>query len=82
MECPLCNGLTSITYLCTECQTNMEDMGKSVDYYDDYSAYLDTDIQKKTDGYSHSLEQNLCPHLLFCATCGKDQVIFINEMSI
>ena len=82
MECPLCNGLTSITYLCPDCQMNMEDMGKVVDYYDDYSAYLDTDIQKETDGYPLSLEQNTCPHLLFCAQCGKDQVVSILEMSI
>ena len=82
MECPLCNGLTSITYLCPDCQINMEDMGKVVDYYDDYSAYLDTDLQKKTDGYHHSAEQNICPHLLCCAQCAKDQVVSILEMSI
>ena len=82
MECPLCNGLTSIEYLCRNCDMNMEDFGKVMDYYDDYSAYLETNIQKQTDGDTQSVRQNICKHLLSCSQCGKDEVVSIHEMYI
>jgi hypothetical protein len=82
MECPLCNGLTSIEYLCKNCDMNMEDFGKVMDYYDDYSAYLETNIQKQTDGDTQSVRQNICKHLLSCSQCGKDEVVSIHEMYI
>ncbi len=82
MECPLCNGLTSIAYSCKRCYINMDDYGKVMDYYDDYSAYLETDIQKQTDGNPHSVEQSICKHLLSCSQCGNDEVVSIHEMNI
>ena len=82
MECPLCNGLTSLAYQCKRCHISMDDFGKVMDYYDDYSAYLETDIQKQTDGELHSVEQHMCQHLLSCNQCGTDEVISIKEMDI
>ncbi len=82
MECPLCNGLTTIVYPCKECGMSMGDFGKVMDYYDDYSAYLETDIQKQTDGDPQSVEQAVCRHLLSCSRCGNDEVISIHEMNI
>ena len=70
MECPLCNGL-SIEYICKKCDMNMEDYGKVMDYYDDYSAYLE--IHAKTKGRGcHQRKTNICKHLLSCSQCGKD----------
>lgn len=83
MECPLCNGLTTIVYPCKACHNNyMDDFGKVMDYYDDYSAYLETDIQKETDGDPQSVNLSICKHLLSCSQCGKDEVISIHEMDI
>ena len=82
MECPLCNGLTAIVYTCKSCHINMDDFGKVMDYYDDYSPYLETDIQKQTDGISQSVENGICQHLLSCNQCGIDIVISINETEI
>jgi hypothetical protein len=82
MECPLCNGLTFITHQCKNCYINMDDFGKVMDYYDDYSAYLETDIQKQTDGDPQSVEQHVCQHLLSCSQCGSDEVVAIYEVNI
>ncbi len=44
--CPLCNAFESQTYSCQNCQGILQDYGKTVDYIDDYSAYMDQGIIK------------------------------------
>ena len=39
--CPLCNGLKHIQLYCPECNSEMDDKGKVMDYDDEYSAYED-----------------------------------------
>ena len=80
MECPLCNGLCVMEEMCTSCGTNLSDMGRVMDYDDDYSAYLDIATQKQNDGDVHSTEENLCYHLFFCKGCGKDLTAAIVEI--
>lgn len=82
MECPLCNGFGKMTVICTHCESQMEDQGKRMDYDDDYSAYLDIDIQKQNDGDWASLRENRCLHLFKCQVCGHDEIMAINEINI
>lgn len=77
--CPLCNGLRAIHIPCADCGTEMKDKGKTMDYEDDYSAYMDIDILKKNDGVKDSLQKGICPHLLFCPSCGHDETVLIKE---
>ena len=77
--CPLCNGLKHIHLYCPECNSEMEDKGKVMDYYDEYSAYEDTDTLKKNDGFPHSQLYGQCPHLMKCPKCFHDEVILIKE---
>jgi hypothetical protein len=57
----------------------MNDRGKVMDYYDDYSPYMDIDLMKMEDGYPDSYSQHKCPHLYCCLNCLKDEIVFINE---
>lgn len=79
MECPVCNGFFEIAFQCERCQNKMTDKGKVMDYYDSYSAYLDTDLLKKNDGYMASISDYQCPHLLVCPSCGFDEIKLIGE---
>ncbi|MDG5786379.1 hypothetical protein QA612_02675 [Evansella sp. AB-P1] len=77
--CPVCNGMEKINKKCPSCQTIMEDEGRLHDYYDDYSAYESIDLMKLEDGIKNDNEEHLCPHLLLCKECLKDEVILVNE---
>jgi hypothetical protein len=76
--CPLCNGLSEIHPKC-QCGSEMADSGKVMDYYDEYSAYMEIDQLKLEDGYPDSLSKGKCPHLFTCSSCAKDQVILVDE---
>ncbi|MFA9557248.1 hypothetical protein ACERII_08095 [Evansella sp. AB-rgal1] len=77
--CPVCNGLDKIKQQCTSCESLMDDQGRYLDYFDDYSAYMPIDLMKMIDGISSDQQQNLCPHLVMCPTCNKDELIMIKE---
>lgn len=77
--CPLCNGLKHIHLFCPECNNEMEDKGKVMDYDDEYSAYEDIDTLKKNDGFPHSHLYDQCPHLMKCPKCFHDEIILIKE---
>jgi hypothetical protein len=57
----------------------MEDKGKLMDFYDDYSPYMEIDLMKMEDGYPDTYSGNKCPHLYRCPNCLEDNVIFIKE---
>ncbi|NLC51389.1 MAG: hypothetical protein GX764_03670 [Firmicutes bacterium] len=63
--CPLCNGLTEITYKCPRCNVPLKDNGRIEDFLDDYSPYLQQDLP---NGYAGST----CTHLLYCPHCRED----------
>jgi hypothetical protein len=57
----------------------MEDEGKIMDYYDDYSPYMEIDLMKREDGYPETFIHHECPHLYRCPNCLREDVIFIKE---
>lgn len=77
--CPICNGLRAIKVVCEDCGEAMQDRGKLMDFYDDYSPYMDIDVMKMEDGYPETYSQHKCPHLYSCIDCRKDKIIFIKE---
>lgn len=76
--CPLCNGFKEIQINC-QCGSVMLDSGREMDFYDDYSAYMEIDPLKLEDGYPNSFSGHQCPHLFTCVSCQKDQVLLIDE---
>ncbi|MEH7112559.1 hypothetical protein V7124_09305 [Neobacillus niacini] len=77
--CPICNGLREVFFLCTHCGVQMQDSGRLMDFYDDYSPYMEIDLMKMEDGYPDTHSGKKCPHLFTCPSCQKDEVIFIKE---
>ncbi|WP_449620485.1 hypothetical protein [Robertmurraya sp. Marseille-Q9965] len=77
--CPICNGFKELHKECQTCGTSLEDSGRVMDYYDDYSPYMPIDLMKLEDGYPNDYENHQCPHLLKCPQCGYDEIVFINE---
>ncbi len=68
-QCPLCNGLSSVTRDCTFCGGPLEDTGPLSEYLGPYSPYLE---QQATDW---------CVHLLACPNCGYDEKISVHLIS-
>lgn len=79
--CPLCNQLTEFQHVCQICHIKMEDKGRIIDYFDDYSAYLDIDDMKLFDGYPKDKQEQECPHLFYCGKCGNEQTLLIKEIA-
>jgi hypothetical protein len=77
--CPLCNGFETSATACSFCMGIMEDKGRIIDYFDDYSPYMEIEDMKKIDGYEQTKQEHECAHLLFCPACHNEQVIFIKE---
>lgn len=77
--CPLCNQLQSKTEECPKCQHVMDDRGRVMDYFDDYSAYLDINGMKKSDGFAEDNEKHQCPHIFYCTYCHHNKVLLVNE---
>ncbi|SFA80238.1 MULTISPECIES: hypothetical protein [unclassified Bacillus (in: firmicutes)] len=77
--CPICNGLQELKIACDKCKSKMNDCGRIMDYYDDYSAYMEIDQLKLEDGYPDTNAQHKCPHLYSCMKCNQDQIVFITE---
>ncbi|TXC89746.1 hypothetical protein FS935_15380 [Metabacillus litoralis] len=77
--CPLCNGFETKSFQCPNCQSLMEDQGKVIDYFDDYSAYMDIDVMKLFDGYEKSLENHECIHYFYCLGCQHQETKSIGE---
>lgn len=77
--CPNCNGFEIVRFQCPSCGAMMDDSGRIMDFYDDYSPYMEIDDLKLEDGYSNTFSQNQCPHLMSCLQCGRSEVKFIQE---
>lgn len=75
--CPACNGLTEITQKCITCGSEMSDAGVISDFYDSYSAYLDSSVY--ADGYrEHGAEH--CLHLVSCPGCGRTDYFYVTKI--
>lgn len=77
--CPVCNGLEQVNQSCPQCGVAMVDKGRWFDYFDDYSAYMPINTMKLFDGIENDLQDETCPHLIFCEKCNKDSVVLIQE---
>ncbi|MFB6465205.1 hypothetical protein ACE38V_00160 [Cytobacillus sp. Hz8] len=77
--CPVCNGFQQIKEYCPACGSILEDSGRIMDFYDDYSPYMPIDQLKLEDGYPRDYVQKECPHSLTCPSCEYNRVIFIKE---
>lgn len=80
--CPLCNGLTTLSLSCPNCQTYLDDQGKISDYFDDYSSYLDIDMTNMIDGAQESLEEAQCLHYFYCPDCHYEEIKSVNETDL
>lgn len=67
--CPFCNGLASTSYTCPQCVEVLQDCGKTVDYLDNYSPYLDQQILQEVDGLPHAESNTYCVHIFYCPAC-------------
>lgn len=77
--CPVCNGLRETHLLCSHCGEAMLESGRIMDYYDDYSPYMEIDLMKLEDGYPDTQSGHKCPHLYRCPQCFNEEIIFIKE---
>ncbi|RST75150.1 hypothetical protein D4T97_007780 [Siminovitchia acidinfaciens] len=71
--CGLCNGTSFENRACPICLGVLVDQGKIYDYYDDYSPYMDIDLNKLADGDPQSSHKPECTHLFVCEVCGTQQ---------
>lgn len=78
--CPLCNAITQQHFSCPNCGQEMKDEGRVMDFFDDYSAYLDIEGMKLFNGYPDDQKNHLCPHVLSCSNCSKEIIHFIEEI--
>lgn len=77
--CKACNGMEQIIVLCEGCNSIMRDFGRVMDYYDNYSAYMEINELKLEDGYPTTFSEQKCPHLLKCPDCRREQVYLNRE---
>ncbi|MFT4415891.1 hypothetical protein ACLM5H_18690 [Fredinandcohnia humi] len=77
--CPLCNGFRNASFPCSQCGNLLEDSGRIIDYFDDYSAYMQIDDMKKIDGIKSTLSEHECAHLFYCVHCNTEEVKLIKE---
>ena len=77
--CPLCNAFEQKDVRCDVCFHCMDDLGKRVDYLDDYSAYEEIVTLKRVDGLSESIARHECVHLFYCSICKSERTVVIQE---
>ncbi|WLR51450.1 hypothetical protein LC040_00665 [Bacillus tianshenii] len=77
--CPICNQLREMHFHCSSCKQEMQDRGRVMDLFDDYSAYLPIDMMKMVDGIPNDLSEEKCPHLFYCEPCNNQKVMLIRE---
>ncbi|GGE06871.1 hypothetical protein GCM10011571_05020 [Marinithermofilum abyssi] len=80
--CPVCNGLSDLYVYCARCGQPLEDIGRLLDLFGDYSPYRPINDLKKTDGIEDDLAYNQCPHSLYCWQCGDYQLHMVAERSL
>jgi hypothetical protein len=77
--CPLCNQFNFVEYRCPNCLGTMEDQGRVIDFFDDYSPYLDIDGMKLADGFPDDLNNHQCPHTFYCSHCNESKLLLVQE---
>lgn len=77
--CPVCNGFQELKLTCPACRETLEDKGRIMDFYDDYSPYMSIDQLKLEDGYKDDGLKEQCPHLVKCPHCGYEVAFLVKE---
>ncbi|WP_088102702.1 hypothetical protein [Halalkalibacter urbisdiaboli] len=77
--CPVCNGFTKVNKHCNECNSELIDYGRILDYLDDYSAYEEIEVEKESDTVEYDQRNHLCAHYLTCIECSYSVVYLIQE---
>lgn len=77
--CPICNGFQKYDFQCPKCRSQMIDIGRYMDMFDDYSPYLEIDGTKKVDGIVDDQKNHSCPHVFDCPSCGERQLRIVEE---
>lgn len=77
--CPICNGFQEVEKTCSHCGNKLEDNGRLMDYYDDYSPYMPIDQMKLENGFPNDYRQEQCSHFFKCVKCGFEEVVFVQE---
>lgn len=77
--CPLCNGFKDMRLFCPKCQRLLEDKGRLMDFFDDYSPYMPIDQMKLEDGFPEDLKNGECPHFFTCPNCEHKEIKMIKE---
>ncbi len=80
--CLVCNGMESFSYTCPACHTEMRDGGKVVDFYGDYSPYIEIEDGKMIDGDPVSSDEHRCIHFGVCPACSYVQEVSLEEDTI
>ncbi|WP_144462593.1 hypothetical protein [Siminovitchia fortis] len=75
--CRLCNGMPAENRACSICMGALKDQGKIYDFYDDYSPYMEIDLNKLVDGDPKSTQKPECVHMFICEACGTQQELKI-----
>jgi hypothetical protein len=57
----------------------MMESGRLMDFFDDYSPYMEIDLMKMEDGYPDTNSGQKCPHMYRCPACNKEEVFLIKE---
>ncbi|MED3562766.1 hypothetical protein [Bacillus xiapuensis] len=78
--CPICNSFEVLAKYCPECGTPLADSGKVSDFLDPYGHYNDEETVKMGDGYPNTAKDQICPHLMYCHTCGHNEVELVKEI--
>lgn len=78
--CPVCNGIEVVSMTCELCNSVMDDKGRLMDYFDDYSAYLEIDGMKLFDGIKDDAKNQQCPHVFYCPNCQIEKTTLIQEI--
>lgn len=77
--CPICNGMSKIKVACEECQEELVDFGRIMDYDEKYHPYEEIDLLKEKNGIANDLQQHLCPHYVTCPNCNSFSVYLVQE---
>ncbi|MFC7439714.1 hypothetical protein [Laceyella putida] len=76
--CPVCNGFSAFQASCPSCGRPLEDAGRYMDLFENYSPYRPIDDLKLTDGLIDA-STHQCPHYATCGHCGHEGVQLVQE---
>lgn len=77
--CLMCNGMNNIKIDCPQCEIELIDFGRIMDYGEKYEAYEEIDLLKAGNGVENDLQNSLCPHYMTCPRCSQYSIYLVEE---